>query len=72
MFGVRGNLPLKVMDQGTLFDAPRTGHSAKPDEFYRIVERVSLPPYLDLFGRRERDGWTVWGNEVGIVSGLPS
>ncbi len=25
-----------------------------------------------LFGRRERDGWTVWGNEVGAVSGRAS
>lgn len=40
-------------------------HSAKPDEFYRRVERLICGPYLELFGRRERKDWTVLGNEVG-------
>jgi len=44
---------------------PRRGkHSAKPDHFYALVERMSPAPYIDLFARRQRDGWDVWGDEV--------
>ena len=46
------------------FDAPRGSHSAKPDAFYDLVERVSPGPYLELFARRQRLGWDTWGNEA--------
>ena len=39
-------------------------HSAKPDEVYRRIERLFPGPYLELFARRERDGWTTWGDEI--------
>lgn len=40
-------------------------HSAKPPEFFAdVVERVSHPPYVELFAREERAGWDRWGNEV--------
>jgi N6-adenosine-specific RNA methylase IME4 len=29
-----------------------------------MVEAVSPGPRLELFARRARPGWTVWGNEV--------
>jgi N6-adenosine-specific RNA methylase IME4 len=47
-----------------VFIAPRTRHSEKPEESYRIIERVSPGPRLELFARRKREGWTAWGNEV--------
>lgn len=40
-------------------------HSKKPDKFYEIIE--SLYPEenkLEMYGRGQRDGWTVWGDEV--------
>lgn len=43
---------------------PRGRHSAKPEAFQDIVERVSAPPRLELFARRKRLGWDAWGNEV--------
>jgi N6-adenosine-specific RNA methylase IME4 len=46
------------------FDWPRSRHSAKPEAFQDMVESVSPGPYLELFARRLRLGWTVWGNEV--------
>lgn len=49
---------------GTLFDWPRGRHSEKPDDFYRLVETLSPPPRLDMYARRERDGWAVWGDQV--------
>jgi len=39
-------------------------HSAKPETFYKRVEQLFDGPYLELFGRRERPGWTVLGNEI--------
>jgi N6-adenosine-specific RNA methylase IME4 len=39
-------------------------HSAKPAEFYEMVQQVSSGPYLEMFARSERPGWSVWGNEV--------
>lgn len=62
LFGVKGKQPLKRHDVGTSFTAPRGDrHSAKPDEFYRLVESCSYGPYIDIFGRKGRDGWSVWG-----------
>ncbi|ETX08267.1 MAG: hypothetical protein ETSY2_06370 [Candidatus Entotheonella gemina] len=39
-------------------------NSSKPDQMQEIIEKVSLPPYLELFGRRLTPGWSVWGNEI--------
>lgn len=62
LFGVKGSQPLKRHDVGTHFCAPRgKGHSAKPDEFYKLVESCSYAPYIDIFGRKGRAGWSVWG-----------
>lgn len=47
-----------------LRERPRQ-HSRKPDEVYARLERLHGGPYLELFGRAQRAGWTVWGNEVG-------
>ena len=62
LFAVKGSQPLKRKDVGTHFFADRgNGHSAKPDEFYKLVESCSYAPFIDVFGRKERDGWSVWG-----------
>ena len=49
---------------GTWHQWPRGRHSAKPGEFYQLVERCSPGPYLEMFARENRPGWTVWGNEI--------
>ena len=46
------------------FTWPRGEHSAKPEAFLDMVERVSPGPYLELFARRQRFGWDTWGNEA--------
>lgn len=63
VFAVRGRLPI-IGTHPTLFLWPRTGHSVKPEHFYDLVERASPGPYLELFSRRERLGWSYWGNQV--------
>lgn len=42
---------------------PRAKHSQKPEAFYDLVEQVSPSPRLELFARRNRIGWSAWGNE---------
>lgn len=62
LFGVKGSQMLKRRDVGTHFEAPRgERHSAKPDKFYELVESCSYAPYIDIFGRKGRPGWAVWG-----------
>ena len=39
-------------------------HSAKPGEFYDLVETVSPGPRLELFARRARPGWDAWGDQA--------
>lgn len=65
LFGVRGEITIPThLRQPTLFAARKGAHSAKPDRFYEMVERVSPGPYLELFSRRRRYGWDVWGHEA--------
>jgi N6-adenosine-specific RNA methylase IME4 len=63
VFGVRGRLRTQP-NLRNWFEAGRTRHSAKPDAFYELVEQASPGPYLDLFARRPRSGWTSWGDEI--------
>lgn len=39
-------------------------HSAKPEEFYQIVESLFSGPYTELFARRQRPGWTCLGDQL--------
>jgi N6-adenosine-specific RNA methylase IME4 len=40
-------------------------HSAKPEEFRRLIEtHWNRGPYLELFGRKKVDGWSVFGNDA--------
>ncbi|GAA4550019.1 MT-A70 family methyltransferase [Amycolatopsis samaneae] len=64
LLGTRGAAPIQFRGQGTWFYAPSQEHSHKPEEQYAIIERCSPGPYLELFARRPRPGWQVWGNEV--------
>jgi N6-adenosine-specific RNA methylase IME4 len=44
--------------------APVGRHSAKPAEVHDRIERLVSGPYLELFARRPRNGWTCLGNEI--------
>lgn len=43
---------------------PRREHSRKPDCVPSRIERLVEGPYLELFARTQRPGWTVWGNQT--------
>lgn len=64
LLGTKGRAPILYRSQPTWLYAPRQDHSHKPEEQYAIIERCSPGPYLELFARRKRQGWQVWGNEV--------
>jgi N6-adenosine-specific RNA methylase IME4 len=49
---------------GTWFEWPRGRHSEKPAAFFALVERVSPGPYLEMFARVRRPGWSAWGDQV--------
>lgn len=44
--------------------SPVREHSRKPDEFYSRVRQYCRGPYLALFEREQREGWTCWGDEL--------
>ncbi len=69
IFAVKGSLPIIPRNMGTWFNAPRGSHSEKPDALYALVEKCSPGPYIDLFARRPRPGWAVWGNLNEAVTG---
>jgi N6-adenosine-specific RNA methylase IME4 len=64
LFARRGTLKAERRVDTTWWGWPRGRHSAKPEAFQGMVEAVSPGPRLELFARRARPGWTVWGNEV--------
>lgn len=64
LFCRRGNLKAKRRIDRTWWGWPRGAHSAKPEHFQNIVESVSPGPYLEMFARRQREGWDTWGNQV--------
>ncbi len=71
LFCRRGSLKAHGRVGGTWFNWKRPydergkpRHSAKPPEFFTMVEEVSPGPHLELFARDRRPGWDAWGNEV--------
>lgn len=73
LFGRRGNLPAltKVGSNWFRWKRPydqrgKPRHSAKPPEFFRIVEQVSPGPRLEMFARDRREGWDGWGDEYPV------
>jgi N6-adenosine-specific RNA methylase IME4 len=64
IFATKGRAPVLVRNQPNWLFAVRREHSRKPEEVYEIVERCSPAPFVELFARRARPGWDVWGDEV--------
>lgn len=67
LIGRRGSLPAPDPEDrpASVVTAPRGEHSAKPDEFYDLIERMyPLAERCELFQRRPRQGWAGWGNQA--------
>lgn len=69
LFGVRGKSARTLAPgrrQVNLIASRKREHSRKPDELYDIIEACSSGPYLELFARGIRSGWSMWGNQANI------
>ena len=55
---------MEAPDETPAVLAPVRRHSQKPEEVQDRVERLVAGPYLELFARRQRPGWTCLGNEI--------
>lgn len=67
LFGVRGdnNRTLApARSQVNLIRTQKREHSRKPDEIIPIIEKCSSGPYIELFARGDRKGWTMWGDQA--------
>jgi N6-adenosine-specific RNA methylase IME4 len=64
ILGRRGSPKRLAADVRELVIAPRGRHSEKPDEVYRRIERYCVGPRLELFGRKSRPGWAVYGDQA--------
>ena len=68
LFGVRGKNARTLAPgrrQVNLLATRKREHSRKPDEQYDVIEACSAGPFVELFGRGIRKGWTTWGNQAG-------
>lgn len=67
LFGVRGKnartLP-PARRQVNFIASRKREHSRKPDEQYPLIESCSPGPYLELFARGTRRGWSNWGDQA--------
>ena len=69
LFGVKGdnNRTLDpARSQVNLVRSMKREHSRKPDEMIKIIQSCSPGPYLEMFARGYRDGWTLWGNQANV------
>lgn len=67
LFGVRGKNARTLAPgrrQVNLVATQKREHSRKPDELYDVIEACSRGPFLEMFARDTRKGWTAWGNQA--------
>ena len=67
LFGVLGKNARTLAPgrtQVNMLQTRKREHSRKPDEQYGLIEACSPGPYLEMFGRGTRGGWTTWGNQA--------
>lgn len=67
LFGVKGKNARTLppgRSQVNMLQTRKREHSRKPDEQYDLIESCSPGPYLEMFGRGVRQGWTTWGNQA--------
>ena len=71
LLGTRGGLVVPPSCRvKSWMEIPRGKHSAKPDAFRHMIEKMSPGPRLEMFCRRAMKGWTVFGDQVGAQKEL--
>ncbi len=64
IIATRGSPKIQDHSIRSTFMAPIGRHSAKPDLFYEIVQRLSFGPHVELFARTPRPGWRQYGHDM--------
>lgn len=66
LFGTKGRLRTLAPGrrQVNVLASQKREHSRKPDELYSVIESCSPGPYLELFARGPRAGWSRWGDQA--------
>ena len=64
LLGTRGNPKRLSASVQQLLVTPIGAHSEKPDEAYSRIQKLVGGPYIELFARKEREGWDCFGNEI--------
>jgi N6-adenosine-specific RNA methylase IME4 len=66
LFGVKGSLRTMApaRSQVNMIETRKREHSRKPDEQYDLIEACSPGPFLEMFARHPKNGWSVWGDEA--------
>jgi N6-adenosine-specific RNA methylase IME4 len=66
LFGTRGHLRTAQAGRRmvNVIATMKQRHSQKPEELYDMIEHCSPAPFLELFARSTRRGWTQWGDEI--------
>jgi len=64
IMGLKGKLKAFRIQRANFIESKVQRHSQKPDGFYELIEMTGLNPKIELFARKKRLGWDVWGNEV--------
>jgi N6-adenosine-specific RNA methylase IME4 len=64
LLAVKGGQTALSRSEKSWTECKRGAHSAKPEIVRHSIERLSPGPFLELFGRSPRTGWTVFGNQI--------
>ena len=75
IMAIRGKPVVTLTNELTVLHAPSRGeHSAKPKEFYDLVERLCpAPRYVDFFSRYQHsDKWDTYGDQAPLAASPPA
>lgn len=71
LIGTRGQFsaPPDHLRPDSVIEHPRREHSVKPPHVHDVIESVwPNVPKVELFGRAERPGWAVFGNDPAVAA----
>jgi len=61
IMAVKGKPLINLTNETTLLRAKATTHSTKPEEFYKLVDKLCIGRKLDWFATKNRKGWVSYG-----------
>lgn len=64
LLGIKGKPQWNLTNERDILPVARREHSRKPDEFYKMVEKLCPTKYkIDIFSREKRNNFDQYGNE---------